>query len=244
MECQNHATKLDQVLNEMDLFKLDLLGLCDTRWPGQGDKLNKNGSTILFSGKGEHEDRLNGVAIIISKNARKSLLEWKPISDRILTVRIKSSVRLITIIQCYAPREVSEEEPKDVFYQELSSTLQKVKKGDIIILMGDLNANVGSNNEEYENIMGQHGLGQRNSNGERLIELCMEHDLIIGGTQFPHKDIHKVTWTSPDQQTQNQIDRIAINKKWRGCLNDVRNKCSADVGSGHHLRNGEAVLTM
>lgn len=52
------TTKLDQVLNEMDLFKLDLLGLCETRWPGQGDKLNKNGSSILFSGKGEHEDRL------------------------------------------------------------------------------------------------------------------------------------------------------------------------------------------
>ncbi|KAK9708744.1 Endonuclease-reverse transcriptase [Popillia japonica] len=238
------TTKLDQVLNEMDLFKLDLLGLCETRWPGQGDKLNKNGSSILFSGKGEHEDRLNGVAIIISKNARKSLLEWKPISDRILTVRIKSSVRPITIIQCYAPTEVSEEEPKDVFYQELSSTLQKVKKGDIIILMGDLNAKVGSNNEEYENIMGQHGLGQRNSNGERLIELCMEHDLIIGGTQFPHKDIHKVTWTSPDQQTQNQIDHIAISKKWRGCLNDVRNKRSADVGSDHHLLIGKIKLKL
>ncbi|KAK9680140.1 Endonuclease-reverse transcriptase [Popillia japonica] len=191
---------------------------------------------------------------------RKSLLEWKPISDRILTVRMKSSVRLITIqcyaptvrmkssvrlitIQCYAPTEVSEEEPKDVFYQELS-TLQKVKNGDIIILMGDLNAKVGSNNEEYENIMGQHGLGQRNSNGERLIELCMEHDLIIGGTQFPHKDVHKVTWTSPDQQTQNQIDHIAISKKWRGCLNDVRNKRSADVGSDHHLLIGKIKLKL
>ncbi|KAK9751724.1 hypothetical protein QE152_g4797 [Popillia japonica] len=153
MECQNYTgtTKLDQVLNQMDLYKVDIL--CETRWPGQGDKINKNGSTILFSRKGAHEDRLNRVAIIINKNARNSLLEWRSISDRILTIRIKSSVRHITIIQSYAPTEVSEEEPKDVFYQEPSCTLKKVNKGDLIILMGDLNAKIGSNNEECEKIL-------------------------------------------------------------------------------------------
>jgi len=60
-------------------------------------------------------------------------------------------------------------------------------------------------------------------------------DLIIGGTVFPHKTCHKVSWVSPDNITENQIDHIAISKRFRRSLLDVRNKGGADIGSDHHL---------
>ena len=59
-------------------------------------------------------------------------------------------------------------------------------------------------------------------NGERLIDICQENNLVIGGTLITHKDIHKLTWTSPDGKTQSQIDHIIINGKWRHSLQDVR----------------------
>ena len=83
--------------------------------------------------------------------------------------------------------------------------------------------------------MGRHGTGEQNENGELFAEFCTFNDLVIGGTLFPHKTIHKTTWTSPDGKTENQIDQITIGRKWRRSLSDVRVKCGADAASDHHL---------
>ena len=108
------------------------------------------------------------------------------------------------MIQRYAPTEVAEDAKKQEFYVQLSDTLKKQKK-DIIIVVGDLNAKVGQENEGLEHVMGRHGVGERNENGQLFVDFCASHDLVIGGTIFPHKDCHKVTWVSPDHKTENQI---------------------------------------
>lgn len=63
-----------------------------------------------------------------------------------------------------------------------------------------------------------------NENGELFTEFCSNNNLVIGGTLFPHKNIHKVTWISPNHITENQIDHITISRKWRGSLLDVKSK--------------------
>ena len=68
--------------------------------------------------------------------------------------------------------------------------------------MGDLNAKVGNDNTGYEEVMGSHGLGTMNDNGERFANLCAANNFVIGGTTFQHKKIHKVTWISPDHVTK------------------------------------------
>ncbi|VDP58389.1 unnamed protein product, partial [Schistosoma curassoni] len=93
--------------------------------------------------------------------------------------------------------------------------------------MGYLNAKVRIDNTGYEDIMGRHGLEQRNENGERFANLCAFNKLVIGGTIFPHKCIHKATWISPDHTTENQIDHICINKKFRRTMEDVRTRRGA-----------------
>ena len=75
-------------------------------------------------------------------------------------------------------------------------------------------------------------------NGERFSDVCAFNDLVIGGSIFPHKAIHKATWISPDGRTFNQIDHITISRKLRTSLLDVRVKREADIASDHHLLLG------
>lgn len=81
--------------------------------------------------------------------------------------------------------------------------------------MGNLKAKVGTNNEGKESIMEKDGCGVMNNNGSRLKDFCQEKKFTIGSTIFQHKNIYKLTWTSPDGHTQNQIDHLLINKRWR-----------------------------
>ena len=96
---------------------------------------------------------------------------------------------------------------------------------------GDMNARVGNDNHNYERVMGKHGLGQRNYNGGRLCDLSDMNELVITGTLFPHKTIHKATWTSPDGTTKSQIDHILISRRLRNSVKDTRVFRSADIGS-------------
>ena len=74
-----------------------------------------------------------------------------------------------------------------------------------------------------------------NENDELFSELGANCDLIVGGKVFPHKTCNKVSWVSPDNIRENQIDHIAISERIRWYLLDVRNKRGADIGSDHYL---------
>ena len=71
--------------------------------------------------------------------------------------------------------------------------IDSVNEHGMLIVTGDMNAEVGNDNWVYESVMGKHGLGQRNDNGERLCDICDTNELALIGTLFPHKTIHKAT---------------------------------------------------
>ena len=109
----------------------------------------------------------------------------------------------IDIIQCYTPTNDSDDEEKDDFYNRLSTIFQSPPRRKIVMVMGDLNAKVGSNNTGYKELMGLQGLGEMHENGERFAELFASNSLVIGGCIFQHKRIHKATWASSDHTTEN-----------------------------------------
>ena len=123
---------------------------------------------IYYSGRNDGQHR-EGVGLIVDKKTRKSVIEWEPAGSRIIRARFYSKFVKTTIIQCYAPTEQATEESKDEFYQKLQDQLSKVPKHDLLLLMGDFNAKVGTDNHGFEQHMGKQGLGTRNDNGDSSV---------------------------------------------------------------------------
>lgn len=163
--------KLEQVEKEMLRYKLEFLGLCETRWPDNGEYRTESGMSLIYSGKQPEFPRTSGVGILMSKNARKALIEWKPFGDRIIMARFRTRVRNITCIQCYAPTEAASDDDKNAFYSYLSKVLDEIHIGDIKIVLGDFNAQLGSDNMGRERVMGKHGMGRLTGNGVLFTEL-------------------------------------------------------------------------
>ena len=227
-----------QVAREMERYKIRVLGLSETRWLQSGQLRLSSGELLLYSGHTEDgAPHTEGVALMLAREAQTALIGWEPVSSRIITAKFttkKKDIRL-NIIQCYAPTNDAEEEKKDDFYQQLQATIDRRGAKDIMVIMGDFNAKIGTDNTGYEDIMGTHGVGQMNENGERFADLCALNQLVIGGSIFPHKRIHKTTWRSPNHVTENQIDHICISRKFRRSWRDVRVMRGADISSDHHL---------
>ena len=135
---------------------------------------------------------------------------------------------------CALTNDVMEKE-KDKFYNQLQDTVSSCNRNDMIVVKGDLNANVGNNNTNREEIMGKFGIGIMNDNGERLCDFCSANGFIITGTIFPHNDIHKLTWRSPDGRTVNQNDHILVNGNMRTSILDTRVMIGADIYGEHYL---------
>ena len=226
--------RLAQITSEMQRYNLTLLGISESRWTDSGEIKAASGETLLYLGRRDGQHR-EGVAVLLKKGFEQCLLQWKPVNSRLMSVRLKGRHTNLSIIQCYAPTNDSSDEDKDAFYGQLENCILEAPRHDVLLIMGDLNAKVGSSNEHFERVLGKEGCGVMNENGLRLVEMCAHNNLFVGGTLFNHRDIHKLTWSSPNGRDHNQIDHVMINGTWRRSLLDVKVRRGADVSSDHYL---------
>ena len=103
-----------------------------------------------------------------------------------------------TVIQVYSPTTHAEEGEVEQFYEDLQDLLELTPQKDVLFIIGDWNAKVGS--KEIPGITGKFGLGVQNEAGQRLIELCQENALVIANTLSQQHKRRLYTWTSPDGQ--------------------------------------------
>ena len=115
-----------------------------------------------------------------------------------ISVNFQGKTFNITVIQAYAPTGNVEEAEVEWFYEDLQDLLELTLKKDVLFIMGDWNAKVGS--QETPGVTGNFGLGIWNEAGQRLIEFCQENALVIANTLFQQHKIRLYTCTSPDGQ--------------------------------------------
>ena len=119
----------------------------------------------------------------------------------------------IIVIQVYALTSSAEEAGVQRFYEDLQDLLKQTPKKDVLFIIGDWNAKVGS--QETPGVIGIFGLGVQNEAGQRIIDFCQENTLVIANTLFQQHKRRLYTWTSPDGQHLNQIDYILCGQKWK-----------------------------
>ena len=115
-----------------------------------------------------------------------------------ISVRFQGKPFNITVIQAYAPTNNNEEAEVEQFYEDLQELLELTPEKDVLFIIGDWNAKVGS--QETPGVTGKFGLGVWNEAGQWLIEFCQENTLVIANTLFQQHKKRLYTRTSPDGQ--------------------------------------------
>ena len=128
-----------------------------------------------------------------------------------ISVRFQGKPFNITVIQIYALTSNAEEAEVDQFYEDLQDLLELTLNKDVLFIIGDGNAKVGS--QEIPGVTGKSGLGIWNEAGQRLIEFCQENALVIANTLFQQHRRRLYTWPSADGQYRNQIDYILCSQR-------------------------------
>ena len=139
---------------------------------------------------------------------------------------------LLSANQVYLLTNSAEEAELQQFYEDLQDLLEHPKK-DVLCIMGDWSANIGS--QETPGVTGKFGLGVQNEAGQRLIDFCQENALVIANTLFQQHKRRLYIWTSPDGQHRNQIDYILCSQKWRSSIQSAKTRPGAHCGSDHEL---------
>ena len=159
--------KLEVVKQRMARVNIDILGISELKETGMG-KFNSDDHSIYYCG--QESLRRNGVALIVHKRVQNTVFVWNLKNDRMISVHFQGKPFNSTVIQVYAPTSNAKEVEVEQFYEDLQDLLEWTPKKDVLLIIGNWNAKVGS--QEILRATGKFGFGVPNEAGQRLIEFC------------------------------------------------------------------------
>ena len=153
--------KLEVVKQEMARMNVDILRISELKWTGMGE-FNSDDHYIYYCG--QESLRRNGVAMIVNKRVQNAVLGCNLKNNRMISVHFKGKPFNIMVIQAYASTSNAEEAEVEQFYEVLQDLLELTPKKDVLFIIGDWNAKVGS--QETHGRTGKFGLGVWNEAGQ------------------------------------------------------------------------------
>ena len=213
--------------------KVDIACVQEVKWKGSKARNVGHGYKLFYHGDTSNR---NGVGIILREERTKVILEISRISDRIILLKLAcpNTKEVTTIISAYAPQQRLPDLEKYQFYEQLETV---TRQAETVIIGGDLNGHVGMDGRESTS-HGNIGLGERNEEGDRVVEFANTFDLVIANTWFTKTRSQLITFKSGNSESQ--IDYILTNRR---SLTDIIN-CKTIPGEAVVLQHRLVVMDL
>ncbi|KAK3550822.1 hypothetical protein QTP70_005747 [Hemibagrus guttatus] len=208
--------KEPKLVREFERYRLEIVGLASTHSLGSGTQLLERGWTLFFSGVPHGERRRAGVGLLIAPQLSHHVLEFSPVNERVVSLRLRAGDRCLTVVSSYGPNG-SVEYP--TFLEILRGVLEGAPTGDSIVLLGDFNAHVGN-----DSVL--------------LLDFCASHGLSVTNTMFKHKGVHQYTWYQGTLGRRSMIDLVIVSSDLRPHVLETRVKRGVELSTDHHLVGG------
>ena len=251
--------KLDFLVEELKKYHVDIAGNQEINWIGS-DVWQSGGSTLLHLGRalpsnGEPARRNEGVGIVLSPSMtakwKRGGGQWSAVNSRIISARTQVGLKgerlrngqrrrpdfFVTIVNIYAPTNKAPPHVKVQFREDLQSDVDSASASDVLLMLGDFNARVGSNRLVsstpcwFDGVandgalwgcpLGPFWLGACNQAGEGLLMSSNSNELSIMNTNYKKKGSRRGTWTHPATRQSHLIDHIIMRADQRCYCEDV-----------------------
>ena len=240
--------RIDQVVNELTRYNIDIAALQETKW--FGEEAYKVGKSMMLTagrtvpGANEVKQRGKGVALVLNGRAidawRTGGSKWKAWSSRLITVTLLVGSRrcnCLHILSCYAPTYGSSWEVKEQFFASLQQALSDIPSQECYVVLGDFNARVGSrrDDDEWWNVRGPHGHGDLNDADKDLLSFLSTNEATICNTWFQKKAKQKATWQHPGTKQWHCIDFTIMRQSLHKKCFDVTVMHGAQCSTDHQM---------
>lgn len=223
------------------------------------------GFTLLHSGRplpvnGEVAVHNEGVGIMLDPQATAAWRDagevWKAVSSRLVTARMKwvgkrqrrhgssreTSDTFLSVVCAYAPTAKAPG-MKAKFCSDLQDTLDQIPQNDILVVLSDFSARVGVLKQSdglWHEVIGKHGLDERNLAGENFLQFCAVNQLTVMNTWFQKRNIYFGTWMHPATKKHHMIDLIVMRATQRVCCKAMR---GANCWTDHKMVRAKSTFT-
>jgi len=235
------AHKRIELAHNFEEYGIDILGIQEHRIVHEDilkyEDIQGNTLVTTSAWRNDQGAATGGIGLLLSKRAKKSLKEVVPHTNRIILATFHGNPAT-TIIIVYGPTNSSDMETAEEFYRSLKRAIESVPEHNVLLIVGDFNARLGEDGAKHT----FHQLTNRN--GELLLDLVMEKQLIITNTCFQKRKNKLWTYLDP-RGNKYQLDYILIRKKWRNSvLNSEAYSTFASMGSDHRVVSSRIRLSL
>ncbi|ESN94252.1 hypothetical protein HELRODRAFT_68656 [Helobdella robusta] len=222
--------------------RIDLCCFQERRWKSNGVcQINSDNEKYKLFWNGQKTAK-NVVGIFVKKPLAQEVLDIKRINSRLMWIKLRLEKQTMIIFPAYAPQTGKSEEMKNDFSAAFSDTISTIPKSETILIGGDLNGHVGEKTDCFDNVHGGFGYGERNEDGNRILEFAESHGFCLLNTYFRKRLEHLITYKSGPSATQ--IDFFAVKQHHRGLFKNVTVNPGESCVAQHRLLMADQVVEL